>query len=49
MLLAGVVLAEGAAARNQLTRIQFQREQRFLDGSFVTLGCCFVIEFRALL
>ena len=46
VLLAGVKSGKGAAARNQLTRIQFSASKDF-DGSFVTLGCCFVIEFRA--
>ena len=45
VLLAGVVLAEARAAVQR--RESDPREQRFLDGSFVTLGCCFVIEFRA--
>ena len=47
VLLAGVVLAEAALPRETNDANPVQREQKFLDGSFVTLGCCFVIEFRA--
>ena len=48
VLLAGVVLGGSWRCRAKPTDANpVQREQRFLDGSFVTLGCCFVIEFRA--
>ena len=48
VLLAGVVPQRKRRCRAKPTDANpVQREQRFLDGSFVTLGCCFVIEFRA--
>ena len=46
VLLAGVVLAK-RRCRAKPTDANPAASKDFFDGSFVTLGCCFVIEFRA--